>query len=71
MKLLTYFIDPGEASDAKERLLAQGIAVQVGSVDPHIVRPSKSGSERIGLWVVSDEQFDEAVKLLKESSGKT
>ena len=65
MKLLTHFVDPGEASAAKSRLCDAGIPAEVTSVDPHILRPSKSGAERIALWVVSDDQFDDALALLK------
>ena len=65
MKLVTHFIDPGEASAAKSRLCEAGITAEVISVDPHIIRPSKSGAERIGLWVVFDDQFEDAVLLLE------
>ena len=66
MKLLAHFVDPGEASTARSRLVEAGIAAEVTSVDPHIIRPSKSGAERIALWVVSDEQFDDARRLLMD-----
>ena len=65
MKLVTHFIDPGEASAAKSRLCEAGIKAEVTSVDPHIIRPSKSGAERIGLWVVFDDQFEDAILLLE------
>ena len=65
MKLVTHFIDPGEASAAKSRLCEAGIMVEVTSVDPHIVRPSKSGAERIGLWVVFEDQIEDAILLLE------
>jgi hypothetical protein len=65
MKLVTHFIDPGEASAAKSRLCKAGIMAEVASVDPHIIRPSKSGAERIGLWIVFEDQFEDAVLLLE------
>ena len=65
MQLISYYIDPGEASAARAKLEEAGIAAQLKTVDPHVMQPSKSGSERIGLWVVSDDQFDDAVLCLK------
>jgi hypothetical protein len=37
---------------------------EVNSLDPHVMKPSKSGSVRIGLWVIFDEQHDDAVQLM-------
>lgn len=65
MKLVTHFVDPGEASKACARLRAAGVMTEVDSVYPHIVRPSKSGALRVGLWVVFDDQFDDALQLLE------
>ena len=65
MKLVTHFIDPAEASAAKSRLCEAGIMAEVTSVDPHIIRPSKSGAERIGLWVVHEDQIEDAILLLE------
>lgn len=64
MKLVTHFIDPGEASAAKSRLCEAGVTAEIGVVDPHIIQPSKSGAERIGLWVVCDDQLEDARLLL-------
>ena len=65
MKLVTHYIDPGEATAAKSRLCEAGVMAEVSIVDPHIIRPSKSGAERIGLWVVFDDQFEDALRLLE------
>ena len=66
MQLLTQFLDPGDAANARRRLRESGILCEVKSFDPHIIQPSKTGSQRIGLWVVDDDQFDDAVKLLQD-----
>ena len=66
MKLLTQFVDPADAAAANARLHAAGIMTETGSVDPHIMQPSKTGTVRIGLWVVFDDQFDDAVMLLQD-----
>ena len=67
MKLVTHYLDPGEASAAKSRLCEAGVLAEVGAVDPHIIQPSKSGAERIGLWVVFDDQFEDALLLLENA----
>lgn len=63
MKLITHYIDPGDASTAKNKLCKPAIMDEIGSVDPHIVLLSKSVFERIGLWVVFDYQFEPAIQL--------
>ncbi len=65
MKLLRYFADPGEASAVKSTLVQAGIAAEVSNEDPHVVKPSKSGATRIGLWILDDERFDDALRLLE------
>ncbi len=64
MKLVRHFVDPAEASEVCARLRAAGIMSEVNSLDPHVIKPSKSGSVRIGLWVIFDEQHDDAVQLI-------
>ena len=67
-RLLVYYVDPAQAAQMSARLRAAGVLVEVDSVDPHVVQPSKSGSTRIGLWVLCDDQFEDAIKLLKDPS---
>lgn len=38
---------------------------EVTIVDPHNIKPSKSGATRLGLWVTFDDQFEDAVQLLE------
>jgi hypothetical protein len=64
-KLLVYYVDPGEAAAMRRRLRAAGVMVEVDSVDPHNIQPSNSGTQRIGLWVTFEDQFDDAVQLLQ------
>ena len=49
MKLVTYYIDPVEASAAKSRLCEAGVMAEVSSVDPHVIR-------LVGRWK-SDAMF--------------
>ena len=39
---------------------------EITSLDPHVMSPSRTGALRIGLWVVFEDQFDDAVKLLED-----
>ncbi len=64
-QLLIYYVDPVEAAETSSRLCAAGIAVEVASVDPHNIQPSRSGTQRIGVWVEFDDQFEDAVQLLQ------
>ena len=66
MQLVTQFIDPGDATEASTRLRKAGVMTEITSLDPHIMSSSRTGALRIGLWVVFDEQFDDAVRLLED-----
>lgn len=65
MKLVTLYVDPVDAAEANSRLRRAGVMTKLTMVDPHNIKPSKSGSERVGLSVVFDDQFDDAVQLLE------
>lgn len=65
MKLVNLYIDPADATAAHERLRAAGVMTRLSMVDPHNIKPSKSGAIRIGLSVVFDDQLEDAVKLLE------
>jgi len=64
MKLVTQFIDPSDATEANSRLRKAGVMTEITSLDPHIMSNSRTGALRIGLWVVFEDQFDDAVQLL-------
>lgn len=64
MKLLDQYIDPNQAAAARHRLREAGIASWVDTMDPHSIQPSRSGTTHIGLWVLQDDQFDDAIKIL-------
>lgn len=66
MRLLAYFIDPGEATAVNARLRAAGVLVRIGSADPHVYRPPRADAMRVGLWVVLDDQFADALRLLDD-----
>ena len=66
MQLVTQFIDPSDATAANSRLRKAGVMTEITSLDPHIMSGSRTGALRIGLWVVFEDQFDDAVQLLED-----
>ena len=66
MQLVTQFIDPSDATAANSRLRKAGVMTEINSLDPHIMSGSRTGALRIGLWVVFEDQFDDAVRLLED-----
>ena len=66
MKLLNQYLDPQDAASAKDQLRMAGIASLVEAMDPHSVQPSKSGATHIGLWVLVDDQLDDAIRVLED-----
>ena len=65
MKLIRLYIDPSDANEANTRLRKAGVMTKITFVDPHNIKPSKSGAVRVGLSVVFDDQFEDAVELLE------
>ena len=65
MKLLNRYLDPADAAEARETLRSAGIASLVEAMDPHSVQPSKSGATHVGLWVLADEQLEDAILVLE------
>ncbi len=65
MKLITLYVDPGDANEASARLRKAGVLTKITFEDPHNIKPSKSGAMRVGLSVVCDDQFEDAVQLLE------
>lgn len=66
MRLLNRYLDPADAAADRARLREAGIASLVETVDAHNIQPSRSGDTHVGLWVVIDEQFEDASRLLAE-----
>ena len=65
MKLITLYVDPGDAHEASARLRKAGVLTKITFEDPHNIKPSKSGAMRVGLSVVFDDQFEDAIQLLE------
>lgn len=65
MKLVHPYLDPNEAAEARQKLRQAGIASLVDAMNPHSVQPSRSGATHVGLWVLVDEQLEDAVEVLE------
>ena len=65
MKLVNQYLDPDEAATARQSLRDAGVASIVDTMDPHSVQPSKSGVTHIGLWVLVDDQLEDAIEILE------
>lgn len=66
MRLLTYFADPTDATELSARLRDAGVLTRIGGVDPHVYRPPRADAMRVGVWVVLDDQFADAARLLDD-----
>ncbi len=66
MRLLAFFDDPDGAAALNRRLRAAGIMTRIGGIDPHTYRPPRADAIQVGLWVVLDEQYADAIKLLDD-----
>lgn len=70
MKFVDQFNDSNTANAARIRLRIAGIAAQVDTLDPQDSRSSKSGETRIGLWVIDDDQQQDAIQVLTNPGHK-
>ena len=66
MRLLTYYADPADATEVNARMRRAGVLTRIGGVDPHVYRPPRTDAMRVGLWVVRDDQFADAARLLDD-----
>jgi len=65
MKLLTQYSDINEASKVYGMLRESGIMSEITSASSYMLSQTKTGAVTVGLWVVFDNQYEDAVKLLK------
>ena len=66
MKLLNQYLHRNDAAEARETLRAAGVATLVEAMGPRSAMPSRSESTHIGLWVLSDEQYEDAIRVLED-----
>lgn len=64
MKLLTQFYELQQATELNTALRDAGIMTFMSSVNSHMLSSTRTGAMRVGIWVVLDEQFNDAITLL-------
>ncbi len=65
MKLIREYDDVNEAEIISSSLREKGVMTKVTSADSQRLGRFKSGSIKVGLWVMFEEQFIDAVEILK------
>ena len=67
VKLLSTYSSVSDAEDRSRFLESKGIAAFVSS--KHSMRLGRyfTGAFRVGLWVILDEQYDDAIRVLNDS----
>lgn len=65
MKLVREYDDANEAEIISVSLRERGVMTTVTSADSQRLGRFKSGSLKMGLWVMFEEQLNDAVQLLK------
>ena len=66
MKLVTRFENPAAADEASRRLRAAGVMTRTAEHGSHLARLFKFRRRRTGVWVVFDDQFEDALRLLED-----
>lgn len=64
MKLVTEYFDSHEAEQTSNRIRSAGVMTVVTSVRSHNLSSFRTGALKVGLWVVFDDQYDDAIQLL-------
>ena len=70
MKLVTEFYDLPEAEKISNRMRRAGVMTVVTSKRSYKLSRVKTGALKVGLWVVLDEQYQDAVQLLENHDHK-
>jgi hypothetical protein len=64
MKLVTQYFELDEAEDASQRLRQSGVMTVVTGKQSYELGTRGSGPSQLGLWVVFDDQLEDAKKFL-------
>lgn len=68
MKLLSEFESEEFAEKTSEDFRNKGILTYISSADSKRLGSFKTGALKVGLWVVIDEQYEDALLLLRDPS---
>ena len=70
MKLVTQFHDSDDAERVSKRLRNAGVMTVITGKELRLLNSSKTGTRRLGLWVVFDDQHADAMILLDNPNHK-
>lgn len=70
MKLLDQFADINQANKLYVRLKGSGILTYVSSSGSYMLSKTNTGALRIGLWVVLDDQYNDAKSPIRNFNHK-
>ena len=62
MKLLNKYLTLTDAEDMAERLENQGIVTHISSKRSHSLASHRTGAINVGLWVILENQYQDALK---------
>lgn len=66
MKLITKFSSRDDADEASRLLETNGVATFISSKRSHRIGGLFTGAFHVGLWVILDEQYQDAQRLLSD-----
>lgn len=64
MKLISEYYSEADAEAAGQRLRTRGILTHVSSTNSHRLSRRFTGAFKVGLWVVVDNQYQDACRIL-------
>jgi hypothetical protein len=70
MKLVTEFFDLSEAEKTSSRMRSAGVFTVVTSKRSYNLSRVKTGALRVGLWVVFEDQYHDAMQMLDNYNHK-
>ena len=70
MKLIGQYLDSLEAENVSSRIRRAGVMTVVTSKRSYNLSRIRTGAFKVGLWVVFDDQYDDAIQLLKNRKHK-
>lgn len=65
MKLIAQYSDLSDAESVSERIRLAGVMTVITSKRSHNLSRTRTGALNVGLWAVFDDQYADAVQLLK------
>ncbi len=66
MQLIARYEDALEAEDVAARLEHAGILAYVSSVNSHLFGRIQTGALKVGLWIVLEHQYEDALAYLQD-----